>query len=66
MGNGVEVAEEISLDHERQEARVELMIEKGVALSDDIIASVKTSGLIGDKYIMLDRKSTRLNSSHYS
>jgi phospholipid/cholesterol/gamma-HCH transport system substrate-binding protein len=24
-----------------------------VVLSDDVIASVKTSGLIGDKYIML-------------
>ncbi|MGD8366594.1 MAG: outer membrane lipid asymmetry maintenance protein MlaD [Desulfobacterales bacterium] len=45
--------EKISLDHKRQEARVELKIEKGVELSDDIIASVKTSGLIGDKYIML-------------
>ncbi|MCF8051640.1 MAG: outer membrane lipid asymmetry maintenance protein MlaD [Desulfobacterales bacterium] len=45
--------ETIALDHERQEARVELKIEKGVELSDDVIASVKTSGLIGDKYIML-------------
>ena len=45
--------ETISLDHERQEARVELRIENGVELSEDIIASVKTSGLIGDKYIML-------------
>ena len=45
--------ESISLDHERQEARVELKIEKGIELSDDVIASVKTSGLIGDKYIML-------------
>ncbi len=45
--------ETISFDHKRQDAHVELKIEKGVALSDDVIASVKTSGLIGDKYIML-------------
>jgi phospholipid/cholesterol/gamma-HCH transport system substrate-binding protein len=45
--------EAISLDRERQQAQVELKIEKGIELSDDVIASVKTSGLIGDKYIML-------------
>ena len=45
--------EAISLNRERQEAQVELKIEKGIELSDDVIASVKTSGLIGDKYIML-------------
>jgi phospholipid/cholesterol/gamma-HCH transport system substrate-binding protein len=32
---------------------VELKIQKGVMLSDDVIASVKTSGLIGDKYLQL-------------
>jgi len=45
--------ESISLDPKRQEAVVELKIENGVELSEDVIASVKTSGLIGDKYIML-------------
>jgi phospholipid/cholesterol/gamma-HCH transport system substrate-binding protein len=43
----------ISLDHERQVALVKLKIEHGVVLTDDVIASVKTSGLIGDKYIKL-------------
>lgn len=43
----------ISLDHERQVALVKLKIENGVVLTDDVIASVKTSGLIGDKYIKL-------------
>ena len=43
----------ISLDQERQGAAVTLKIQKGVTLSDDVIASIKTSGLIGDKYIML-------------
>ena len=41
----------ISLDQERQVATVELKIKNGIILTDDIIASVKTSGLIGDKYV---------------
>ena len=36
-------------------AQVSLLINKGVELSDDSIASVKTSGLIGDKYISVSR-----------
>jgi phospholipid/cholesterol/gamma-HCH transport system substrate-binding protein len=45
--------ESIALDPKRLVAVVELKIQKGVLLSDDVIASVKTSGLIGDKYIQL-------------
>jgi phospholipid/cholesterol/gamma-HCH transport system substrate-binding protein len=36
-------------------AHVSLQLNKGVELSDDSIASVKTSGLIGDKYISISR-----------
>ncbi len=43
----------ISLDNEEALARVVLAIRKDIQLSDDVIASVKTSGLIGDKYIKL-------------
>ena len=43
----------ISLDQERQVAAVELKIQKSILLTDDVIASIKTSGLIGDKYIMM-------------
>lgn len=43
----------ISLDLERLSARVRLKIQDGVVVTDDAIASVKTSGLIGDKYIKL-------------
>ncbi|MFY9940561.1 MAG: outer membrane lipid asymmetry maintenance protein MlaD [Desulfobacterales bacterium] len=43
----------ITLDHEHQVAMVKLKIEHGVELTDDVIASVKTAGLIGDKYIKL-------------
>ena len=43
----------IRLDDERPRAVVELQLNKGIHLTDDVIASVKTSGLIGDKYISL-------------
>ena len=52
---GVKVGQvdEISLDPEEQVAIVRLKIMENVVLTDDVIASVKTSGLIGDKYIKL-------------
>lgn len=34
-------------------AKVEMKINDGVRFGDDVIASIKTSGLIGDKYINL-------------
>lgn len=52
---GVEVGQvdHIALDAEEQVAIVRMRIRKDVTLTDDVIASVKTSGLIGDKYIKL-------------
>jgi len=52
---GVQVGQvtRISLDPEEQVAIVRMKILKEVVLTDDVIASVKTSGLIGDKYIKL-------------
>ena len=43
----------ITLDREHPLAVVGLRINEGVKLTDDVIASVKTSGLIGDKYVKL-------------
>ncbi len=43
----------IQLEPEDGLARVSMAIRRDVPLSDDVIASVKTSGLIGDKYIKL-------------
>jgi phospholipid/cholesterol/gamma-HCH transport system substrate-binding protein len=43
----------IALDSERQVARVRMKIQSSVVLTDDTIASVKTAGMIGDKYIKL-------------
>jgi len=52
---GVQVGQvdNIALDPKRQVALLRLKIQKGVQLSDDVIASVKTAGLIGDRYIKL-------------
>jgi phospholipid/cholesterol/gamma-HCH transport system substrate-binding protein len=52
---GVQVGDvdAIELDAEDQVAIVTLKIKSGVKLTDDVIASVKTSGLIGDKFIKL-------------
>ena len=43
----------IQLDQKHDMALIWLKIKKGVVLTDDVIASVKTSGLIGDRYIKL-------------
>ena len=44
----------IRLDDKQPRAIVELQLGNNVHLTDDAIASVKTSGLIGDKYISLE------------
>jgi len=50
---GVEIGTvaKISIDKERLVAKVVFSINKEVELSEDSIASVKTSGIIGQKYI---------------
>ncbi len=53
---GVEVGrvDQIALDPKAgYTARVSLKINSGVELQDDVIASVRTRGIIGDKYIQL-------------
>ncbi|MGA9534531.1 MAG: outer membrane lipid asymmetry maintenance protein MlaD [Desulfobacterales bacterium] len=45
--------EGFSLDQERWMAVVQMKIMKSIVLTEDVIASIKTSGLIGDKYIKL-------------
>lgn len=41
----------ISFDKKEMLAKVEFNIDKNIELAEDIIASVKTSGIIGQKYI---------------
>jgi phospholipid/cholesterol/gamma-HCH transport system substrate-binding protein len=52
---GVEIGRvsKIGLDLERGMALVTLKIHKDVQITDDAIASIKTSGMIGDKFIRI-------------
>ncbi len=53
---GVQVGRvtDIRLDQERRNlALVQMRINDDIKLSDDVIASIKTSGLIGDQYVAL-------------
>jgi phospholipid/cholesterol/gamma-HCH transport system substrate-binding protein len=45
--------EAIDLDIDRLVALVRMKVQSDVTITDDTIASVKTAGLIGDKYIKL-------------
>jgi phospholipid/cholesterol/gamma-HCH transport system substrate-binding protein len=44
----------LSIDQEKQMALVELKIEKGIKVYDDASATIKSSGLIGDKFVKVD------------
>jgi phospholipid/cholesterol/gamma-HCH transport system substrate-binding protein len=52
---GVEVGkvEDISLDQRGGKARVRLKIHSGIRLDDGVTASIRTGGLIGDKFISI-------------
>jgi phospholipid/cholesterol/gamma-HCH transport system substrate-binding protein len=54
--NGIEVGrvEQLNIDQDKQIAMVKLRIGKGIKIYEDAIASIKTSGLIGDKLIKID------------
>ncbi len=53
---GIEIGRvgKLAMDQEEQVAVVELKIQKNVDIYGDAIASVKTSGLIGDRYVQVD------------
>jgi len=48
---GVEVGRVKAITLEDYEAKVTLMLQHGVALQKDAIASIRTKGLIGEKYV---------------
>lgn len=50
---GVEIGKVSKIDLEDYEARVELLINPEVKLQEDSIASIRTQGIIGDKYIKI-------------
>ena len=45
---------DFQMDQEDQVAVVELKIRNGIQIYDDAIASIKTAGLIGDKFVSID------------
>ena len=53
---GLEVGrvDRITIDQENLKAVVEMKIKKGIKIYDDAIASIKTEGLIGDRYLSID------------
>jgi phospholipid/cholesterol/gamma-HCH transport system substrate-binding protein len=53
---GLEIGrvQSFKMDQEKQVAVVELKINKDIEVYDDAIASIKTEGLIGDKFISID------------
>lgn len=54
--NGIVVGKvkRLTMNQEKQVARVELDILNGIKVYEDASASVKTSGLIGDKFVKID------------
>ena len=50
---GVEIGRVSAIDLVDYQARVSLWINGGVKLQDDAIASIKTKGLIGEKYVRI-------------
>ena len=54
LGLEIGKVESFKLDQENQMVVVELKIDKGIEIYDDAIASIKTEGLIGDKYVDVD------------
>ncbi len=53
---GIEVGSvtALAIDDQRQMAIVGIRIDKGVKVYDDCTATIKTSGLIGDRYVKID------------
>lgn len=53
---GIEIGRvaKLTMDQEKQLAEVEFRIKKGIKIYDDAIASIKTEGLIGDRYVSID------------
>ena len=61
IGNSVEMlgmeigrVAAFKMDQDKQQAIVELRVQKGIQIYDDAIASIKTAGLIGDKFVAID------------
>jgi phospholipid/cholesterol/gamma-HCH transport system substrate-binding protein len=54
MGMEIGRVASFKMDQDKQQAIAELRINKEIQVYDDAIASIKTAGLIGDKYVQID------------
>jgi len=54
LGINIGSVKSFELDQERQMAVVTMNIRKDVVIYDDAMASIRTEGLIGDKFISID------------
>ncbi|MCX7816811.1 MAG: outer membrane lipid asymmetry maintenance protein MlaD [Syntrophales bacterium] len=54
LGIDIGRVESLKMDQENQQAVVEIRIQKDIKVYDDAVASIKTEGLIGDKYLSID------------
>lgn len=54
LGMEIGRVESLSIDQENLKAVVEIRIKNGIKVYDDAIASIKTEGLIGDRYLSID------------
>ena len=54
LGLEIGKVQKFTMDQENQQVLVEFRINRGIEIYDDAIASVKTEGLIGDKYVAVD------------
>ena len=54
LGIDIGRVQKLTMDQKRQLAVVEFRIKKGIEIYDDAIASIKTEGLIGDRYVSID------------
>jgi phospholipid/cholesterol/gamma-HCH transport system substrate-binding protein len=53
-GIGVGTVKRLTIDPQRQMAVIEMEIKRGTKVYDDASATIKTAGLIGDKYVSID------------
>ncbi len=51
--DGVQIGKVVHIGLKDMRARVALRVDEGVQIDTDAIASIKTSGIIGDKYISI-------------
>jgi len=50
---GVKIGKVLAITLHNERARVAMQIHEGINIDDEAIASIKTSGIIGDKYVAL-------------